>query len=572
MRVLPSDGETLPSHVDRLAKLYDSSLRSMLDRLGVGETSRSGNYGIILSDHAKRQYAFVSGLLERDVADMLLYRYAETVVTSEVWARPSIGREWLSFKGSHFCPECLKDTGGVWLSSWKLSWSFACVKHGTFLIDTCPACRRRPRVGGLQGLYPVFRDRVPEPTLCNNSILISEGVGKKGALRPQPCGCSFIDLQPTKASNKILCAQDLIDQKLALVNDEAKASICNFFGDLKVVSSCLALASECEDFESTDPIVDLALDEYFDSARHLERLVPVAGKRSGLQALTAQDRACVGLMAGITSKAISILSAESQDKLEEEVAVLAKRIYSRPKSNMFHRLPSNIALALKSYSRYDRVGALSRNDKQHRFTFESRNVPQLFPLEDYNLSFARIFAEQTEITGRRICSLAAIKLLGFTWAEATQILELPMNAVETAQTILSSLKRAGRFADFVRELRRWALELSHAPDKTDFQIRRDALRSAADFPVAKWKALCERGGIAPGHKGRSKYAAAWMWADATGGDWRLAPSFRRAFPKELAKHWKRMMKIILPNMEAVLRAEADRRVERYRKIHRMRSA
>ena len=265
--------------------------------------------------------------------------------------------------------------------------------------------------------------------------------------------------------------------------------------------------------------------------------------------------------------------------MEEEVSLLAKRIYSLPhkiKANALYGLPSDVALALKScttrYSKYDMVRALSPLDKQQELTFEARNVPQLFPLEDYNLSFARIFAKQTEVAGRRTCSIAALKLLGFTWAEATQMLELPMNAAGTAQTIMNRLTRAGRFTDFVRELRRWALELSRAADRTDFQIRRDALRACADFPVAKWKALCETGGISPGHKGRSKYAAAWMWADATGGDWRLAPSFRRAAPKELAVRWNKMMKIILPNMKAVLRAEADRRVERYRKIHRMRSA
>lgn len=507
---------------------------------------------------------------------MLLFRYAKTLVTSEIWTWPSIGHQWLCFKGSHFCPECLKETGGVWLSSWKLPWSFACVKHGTFLIDSCPLCRRRPRAGGLEGLYPEFRHCVPAPTLCNNSVPISDLVRRRDASRAQPCGCSFTELRPMNASNKILHAQSVIDQQLALGNDEASSIVRGFFSDLKAVCSLIAFASEGEDFESADRVVDAALAEYFDSARRLERLVPIAGNRSGLHMLNAQDRARVGLMAGITAKALSILSAKSQQKLEEEVSVLAERVYSLPhkiKANALHGLPSNVALALKSctarYSKYDRVRAV---DEQQGLTFEARHIPQLFPLEDYNLSFARIFARQKEVTGRRICSIAAVKLLGFTWAEATQLLELPMNAAETAQTIMNRLQRAGRFADFVRELRRWALELSRAADRTDFQIRRDALRACADFPVAKWKALCEMGGISPGHKGRSKYAAAWMWADATGGDWRLAPSFRRAAPKELAVRWNQMMKIILPNMKAVLRAEADRRVERYRAIHPMRSA
>ncbi|MGH3167080.1 MAG: TniQ family protein, partial [Trebonia sp.] len=47
--------------------------------------------------------------------------------------------------GSRYCPQCLAASGGRWMLSWRLPWTFACTVHGTVLADDCPACGRPPR-------------------------------------------------------------------------------------------------------------------------------------------------------------------------------------------------------------------------------------------------------------------------------------------------------------------------------------------------------------------------------------------------------------------------------------------
>ncbi|WP_374227332.1 TniQ family protein [Streptomyces sp. AC512_CC834] len=44
--------------------------------------------------------------------------------------------------GSRFCPACLEETGGRWQVTWRLGWSFACIRHHVLLADRCPACLR----------------------------------------------------------------------------------------------------------------------------------------------------------------------------------------------------------------------------------------------------------------------------------------------------------------------------------------------------------------------------------------------------------------------------------------------
>ncbi|MGC5343468.1 TniQ family protein [Streptomyces sp. DT24] len=55
---------------------------------------------------------------------------------------------WRRHKGSRYCPTCLAESGGRWLSSWRSPWSFACTRRSRLLIDTCPGCGHRPHPSG----------------------------------------------------------------------------------------------------------------------------------------------------------------------------------------------------------------------------------------------------------------------------------------------------------------------------------------------------------------------------------------------------------------------------------------
>jgi hypothetical protein len=544
----------------------------MLIRLGIvrsGQWENPAAYGIRLSVEARQQYSFVSELSEDEVADMLLFRYANALIPSEFFVWPTLGQHWIYLKGSHFCPLCLKESEGVWLSDWKLPWSFVCARHKVFLIDECPKCGRRPRAGRVGGLFPAFYERVPQPVLCNNSVLAgSEEKRRAGNRNSQPCGCSFADLPGSVASEEILGIQSLIDQRLTQLWSSVEDRL--FFTEMKSVCNLIAFASEYEDFAPADEGVAQALFEYFHGDRKTN------GGSDSVHKLDGQNRACAALMAGLATKAISIICSSDSEHLEGELSVLARRAYFHPKSRRwrtgkYYGLPPRIAVALdrcmEAYARFDRhIGAHSMASRdENQLKFGARNVPQLFSREVYVSRFRRFFRGQAEVVGRRCCSIAAVKLLGVTWRDAGKLLELPLSAVRTAQLNMTRLRNARRFNDFAEELRNWAQTLSRTVDPVDYQLRRDALRSALDFPRSKWMALCKAGRISPGYPGgRSRFAAAWMWAEATGGDWRLSPALRSESRQTVASRWKRMVRIITPAMQKVLRAEAEARVGKYR--------
>ena len=49
---------------------------------------------------------------------------------------------------SRFCPSCLRESGGRWLTAWRLPWYLACPAHRTMLASGCMACGGTQRYGG----------------------------------------------------------------------------------------------------------------------------------------------------------------------------------------------------------------------------------------------------------------------------------------------------------------------------------------------------------------------------------------------------------------------------------------
>ncbi|WP_402463728.1 TniQ family protein [Isoptericola aurantiacus] len=57
------------------------------------------------------------------------------------WRRVAV-RGWISATGTTACPRCLV-TDGAWNLAWRLATTTVCARHGNYLIDACPNCRRR---------------------------------------------------------------------------------------------------------------------------------------------------------------------------------------------------------------------------------------------------------------------------------------------------------------------------------------------------------------------------------------------------------------------------------------------
>ncbi len=583
--------ETFASYVDRLAEHHDTALGSMMSRLGLITEDNQKNlagYGVTLEPAIRQRFAFVAGLSEVEVSNLLLARFSPRLIVIPEGIRGGDGNairkaavsEWAYFSGSHFCPDCLRESNGVWSSLWKLPWSFACVRHGVLLHDSCPVCQRRPRAGLRDGrLYPPFHAQVPTPLQCNNAMTNgASGRGKAG----RPCGCLFSSLQSIRASAAMLQTQTRVDQE---VRDSMGKRLPTdgehtFFAELRSVSALMMYGGEPEDLPLVDSVVGTAFREHVRARETIreQRSEAIDGRNGPRQRTYIGVPTSAALMAALVQTALPIVDAASPDELRSAMQPLADRVRSRSPKNhwdvagyfqLLPRLRTALAECAEVRGNFDRRGGArsttANTHKPHRF--QPQHVPQLFPPEAFARRFKRYFPALQENLARRFCSMAAVKLLGFTWAQSGQALELPETADRQANHMITQLNKNGYYDAFTRELQTWARVLSEGENRIDYQLRRDALRAVSDFSRSVWLALCAQGGITPGHRGsRSRYAAAWMWADSTCGDWGLSPAFRGESTANQRDVYKIMTKLLQPEMRDALRTEANRRVLQFQSV------
>ncbi|MEJ8814276.1 TniQ family protein [Variovorax ureilyticus] len=576
-------GETLPSFIDRLANLYGVTLPQMLVRLGIssGCLDPLTGYGVVLAEDALRRFSFVTGLPDAQVADLLFSRYAGSVLKDFREPSPSLGAalsrhacsEWGYFKGSHLCPICLRESRGIWLSHWKLPWSFACVRHGILLLHRCPICQGRPRHGQTTGLCPISLDCVPEPILCNNARF-PQTKGKARASRI--CACSFIELEAPKASPSTLAAQCFIDRILQNgVSPEPAPTTREFFDEMRATCALLLFTLEVEDFGHLEAPVDEAV------AAHIQQRKEILERR---QALPAHCRPRLPtyingaptdsfLMAAVVPKALEIVKARTSELVAEEIRAAADRLAAHKRrwivANYFP-LPDRVRVQIEDrlylWTDFNHMIAArsAKAGQPGALRYEAKHIPQLFPEQEF-ARFRCFFDGVPEERARLFCSMVAVKLLGLPWSRVIHALDLPSSTRYLASDITVRLRRNGMYPEFALELCMWATSLSRSPDRIDYKARREALCRARDFSPARWRTLCQQAGVSRGRPhGRSRYAAAWMWADATSGDWRQSPASKatRGCLRRRSKY-KAMVERIMPAMEAVLRAEGKRRIEEY---------
>ncbi|MBT2506942.1 TniQ family protein [Streptomyces sp. ISL-98] len=86
-----------------------------------------------------------TGLRPGQIERTLFSFYEPTVLP---WLAPASGRSWRATDPwlrdhSAACPLCVQASGGRWLLSWRLKWTFLCADHLMYLVDRCPRCHTR---------------------------------------------------------------------------------------------------------------------------------------------------------------------------------------------------------------------------------------------------------------------------------------------------------------------------------------------------------------------------------------------------------------------------------------------
>ncbi|MEU7413781.1 TniQ family protein [Streptomyces sp. NPDC042638] len=129
IRVLPLPGESIDSWLESLARRSWTSLSTFLEALGLPIYERTHHLLIAPSSEMLRQLEIQTGLVPGHLG--------QTVIAAGLVGR--YAPRW------RFCPQCLRESDGRWLTRWWLPWSLACAKHEALLHSICPSCRKEPR-------------------------------------------------------------------------------------------------------------------------------------------------------------------------------------------------------------------------------------------------------------------------------------------------------------------------------------------------------------------------------------------------------------------------------------------
>ncbi|MEU9322792.1 TniQ family protein [Streptomyces canus] len=159
--VPPVEGEALDSWIEAYARRLAVTGGEFTRFLGLSGTSPRLMVRR-LTNTERDTLARRTGLTPEALAAMTLDRFDGVTVAIDpddrTMGRPPAWRHYGS--RSRFCPACLTHNHGRWPLSWRLPWSFACVRHELLLCDYCPACGRHPPVS-TRG-----RSRPSSPGVC----------------------------------------------------------------------------------------------------------------------------------------------------------------------------------------------------------------------------------------------------------------------------------------------------------------------------------------------------------------------------------------------------------------------
>lgn len=183
------------------------------------------------------------------------------------------------------------------------------------------------------------------------------------------------------------------------------------------------------------------------------------------------------------------------------------------------------------------------------------HVPQLLWAEEFEKSFRELLPDTLENHARRFSSMWLVKLVeGCTWVEAAEKLDLPPKRSQgMANKAITVLNHQGKSDLFAERLREVAHELEGDPSRVDYGSRRRAFSSFTEIPAEDRRRICEEAGVPKGKAGgKRRYAAAWVWRQITGGDYRLAPALREGNQESSRDLYRRFEKNDLPKLEKAL--------------------
>ncbi len=487
----------------------------------------------MLHDDEATSIARVTGIPVATVHAMTLRRFHNRAIILELDHRTvDVKKLWGRSNGSSCCPDCLDESGGRWQISWRLTWSFACLRHESLLVDQCPRCFRPLRAG------PLRLGRKPRPGICDGQL-----PGASSLL----CG---LDLRTVRASrlatnDPILDAQRWISR---LLGDEqvSDTQVRQHLTDVRTLAGRFITMRQ-------------SLEAHRDSRQQLHRPGLFAPAETGVVAFgvaKAIDVIARPHLADVARGLEPLLAHESSQRhlpspsnIGKDWGPLSPRTTSALWMALDQRLRSIDRLRYRSCTQSPKsVGRVStqRSDSVPQSIWASWAV-RLQPGPGYDLpTLRRALSAMLLLPGesRRNLDEIAAELGPVTPRQVGHVISKLANDNERVLSAVCQL------ADY--------LDAGHSP--IDYKRRRLAVDDRVLTPE-QWQRICWEAESAPGRGRRARFAAHFLWMRLTGSEAALAPTSFSARSSGYFPAFNDFMWNLEPTLLALLDEHAARYLE-----------
>jgi TniQ len=568
----PAAGESFASYIDQLSRRYQAPLGTVLTATGLcgypPRPSELAGYGVYLTRARMSAFCSATGLDRTHVEAMLLRSYDGIAANFEPLKNEAVDgylevtrREWLLFRGSRLCPDCLVERDGAWNLSWKLPWSFACVQHKRLLIDRRPGCGMWAAEGrGASHGAPPFFGRVPEPFRCNNSPPPDRRPpGARG-----PCGHELLGT----VTDCIASAPDLLEAQRAFTDiiETGEATVASqkvlareYLSEARTLFALLLHFAAPDDLRPSPPTAARAFDDFV-ARREAAAANRLRLRRNGPHTVVyRRSQRDVGLAAAAAPTIHRYLGSSSTDELRERLRWLAEAIYERRGQRTGLRDQYGITARMEALlldgmpSRRSRLWVRERTDNGRRMSTDelARRVPQVLWPDVWSERFAHQLPTNRDIEARRFLSMALVKYGSqCSWEQAAEALQCP----DVSQGVFVGWVYRATRGGVAEQLRTQIATLFDAlyQDQpwVDYGARRTAFRDLSGIEAEAWDAALLAAGVRDG-RGRRYCAATWLWCELTGGYLPYAPPLAST-PKRAREMYTRFTRNELPALRPAL--------------------
>jgi hypothetical protein len=547
----------------------DTTLGDVLEHFGFPVRQRAGNqlrgippdWTILLNEPLIVAITHASGLEERVVTGMTLAHFDSRAVSIN-FERRYVNRRvlWGRGRGSRFCPDCLRETGGRWQLSWRLGWAFACPHHGRLLADCCPQCERIPRQRPRSGRV------VPRPGFCGNPAPY-KGSSVSG-------GCGF-DLSHTRtlrlpAEHPALWAQERLMNVIetgtadfglyALSSQPSRSALA----DIRAIGGRVLADLPEHDIRNLVP-ADIAEDHFTVEAD--SQLALRAVERPGFMAPPRAVSTAVAV-----SIALHVLGQPDIDRAGAEMRGLLEAM----REELWQISPTSIdswgrgqspvlsgvnlaalapSLRPSEHLRYRTPAVMPRLPKRtvREIAPRARKIPSmLWP------SWTVRLTPDDGVYPRTLAPVLAASLLVIDskvrLEDAAELLGSVTDGIVISR-ILQMLDDQPHWPDTVIALIRLADHLDAAEVPIDYQRRR-RLDYTQLLPHEHWRDICRRTGASPGNGLRERVVRCQLFQRISGLPAEAAPGHSRANEARFRAEAVRFATIQTPDLALALAEEA----------------